>query len=85
MRIKIPSKSLATQDGLEGLDTRHFDDFTLYFWDRLLFPTATSRHCLDRLGIDNHGTENDDAFQLHTGNEEGRGDSGTLASSQRCV
>jgi lactoylglutathione lyase len=77
LRIKDPAKSLAFYQkmGMKVLTTRHFDDFSLYFLGSSTLPDDADVKTQFGPVLElthNHGTENDDAFQLHTGNEEGR-------------
>ena len=77
LRIKDPVKSLAFYQkmGMKVLTTRHFDDFSLYFLGSSTVPDGADVKTQFQPVLElthNHGTEKDDAFQLYTGNEEGR-------------
>jgi lactoylglutathione lyase len=77
LRIKDPFKSLAFYQkmGMKVLTTKHFDDFSLYFLGSSTLPDDADVKTQFAPVLElthNHGTENDDVFQLHTGNEKGR-------------
>jgi lactoylglutathione lyase len=77
LRVKDPTKSLAFYKalGMQLLDARHFDDFSLYFLASgaadASIPVKDQFHPVLEL-THNHGTEADAAFRYSNGNEEGR-------------
>jgi lactoylglutathione lyase len=79
LRVKDPKKSIEFYQklGMKVVEDRHFEEakFSLYFLASSTAPDGSELKTMFAPVLElthNHGTEDDDSFKHHNGNEDGR-------------